>query len=1302
MIRKLATLVLVMCLGITPIFAQQKNQKKIVESGLKSSISLEQLIQKKSSDYVITKEHVSNLSGVHHIYLRQAINGLEVQGTESSVHIDKSGKAFLTHNNFLQDIQTTVKSSSQGISAKQAITSVARQMGYSLSNLTEIKSLGNKNQEAVFNKAGISSEEIPVKMMYYYREGKGTILVWELSISETTSPDWWNFRVDASSGQIIDKDNWTVSCNILGDHDDHKHVDSKEASPFVGPMNQVMKVKNSKKAISYSSILAPPAASYRVYAMPTESPNHGGRTLVSNPENLTASPFGWHDTNGVDGAEFTNSRGNNVSAYDDDNNNDQPDDKYAYSPGGNLIFDFPINTTYSNANQSEPAAITNLFYWTNIIHDVLYQYGFDEASGNFQENNYGKGGAGNDSVKAEAQDGSGTCNANFGTPADGSRPKMQMYVCTNRDGDLDNAVIIHEFGHGVSNRLTSLSGQEQMGEGWSDFYGLLLTMESGDAGPDSRGVGTWLTGEGPTGGGIRQFPYSTNMSVNPHTYNSIKSAVAPHGVGSVWTAMLWEMTWELIDVYGFDTDFYNGTGGNNIALALVTEGMKLQQSNPGFVDGRDGILAADQALYGGANECYIWEAFAKRGLGFSAIQGSSGSKTDGTEAFDLPPFFSGFDADDEICLAGGVVTGLAGGLPEGGAYSGSGVTDDGNGTTYTFDPSVAGVGNVTISYSVNDYCTGAPKVLTDVLEVTDNAPVIICRGTGLIPMEGSESNNTAVGIPDNNTTGVTSTMNVSEDVSITDLNVDFKITHTWVGDLTITLTSPDGTSAVVYDRPGVPASTFGCSGDNIDATMDDEAVSPVENQCGSGTPTISGSFTPNNPLSVFDGKSTMGDWKLKVVDAAAPDPGTLISWGITYSYEVTSTPLEVILDSSGNATINAEDLLYSFGVDCGTVTVLAGSPAAATVDFDCTTSGLVTVPVIVTNANGTSSTCDAQVNVTGGGSGPGTITCPDDINVDNTAGLCGAIVDYDIDTTGCSAVLNQTSGIASGGTFPIGVTTNAFQLVDGDGTVHNCSFTVTVSDTEAPVVACNSITVQLDTDGNATVTAAQLNNGSTDNCGIATSSIDITSFDCSNIGPNDVTLTVTDTNGNSNNCIAVVTVEDSVAPTITCPANQTIILDPGVPTYTLPDYFATGEATATDNCTNPVTITTQDPAAGSVLSEGVQTVTLTAEDGNGNPISCSFDLTVQITLGINDNTLTNSSIALYPNPTYNTVTLSNRNNIELVKVDIYDITGRLIKSVDLKTMGTEKSINVSSFASGQYLVMIQGRNSQITKQLIKK
>jgi len=142
---------------------------------------------------------------------------------------------------------------------------------------------------------------------------------------------------------------------------------------------------------------------------------------------------------------------------------------------------------------------------------------------------------------------------------------------------------------------------------------------------------------------MRSQPYRTDMSVSSMTYDTLKGGrsngdggVVPHDVGAPWAMMLWEMYWMLIDQHGFDTDLYRGTGGNNIAMQLVVEGLKLQPCNPGFVDARDAILEADAAIYGGANSCTVWNAFAKRGLGVSADQGNADNARDGTEAFDLP------------------------------------------------------------------------------------------------------------------------------------------------------------------------------------------------------------------------------------------------------------------------------------------------------------------------------------------------------------------------------------------------------------------------------------------------------------------------------------------------------------------------------------------------------------------------------------------------------------------------------------------------------------------------------------------
>ena len=122
------------------------------------------------------------------------------------------------------------------------------------------------------------------------------------------------------------------------------------------------------------------------------------------------------------------------------------------------------------------------------------------------------------------------------------------------------------------------------------------------------------------GDGIRPTPYTTDMTVNPSTYASVANVAQispPHGIGYVWNTMLWEVYWNLVDRYGYNANIYGGwsTGGNNLALQLVMDGMKFQPCRPGFVDGRNAILQADMALTGGANQCEIWRGFAKRGLG---------------------------------------------------------------------------------------------------------------------------------------------------------------------------------------------------------------------------------------------------------------------------------------------------------------------------------------------------------------------------------------------------------------------------------------------------------------------------------------------------------------------------------------------------------------------------------------------------------------------------------------------------------------------------------------------------------------
>jgi extracellular elastinolytic metalloproteinase len=217
----------------------------------------------------------------------------------------------------------------------------------------------------------------------------------------------------------------------------------------------------------------------------------------------------------------------------------------------------------------------------------------------------------------------------------------------NIDGDFDNGIIGHEYGHGISNRLTGgpsaagcLSNNEQMGEGWSDWFGLMVTMSASDLPSDARGIATFASDQDIDGRGIRPERYSPDFSVNSFTYistNNENALSVPHGVGFVWATALWDLTWAYIDKYGFDPDLFNGDGGNNRVMKLVIEGLKLQPCSPGFIDGRDAILAADMAITGGESQCLIWEVFSRRGLGFNASQGLTTSRTDQIQDFTTPP-----------------------------------------------------------------------------------------------------------------------------------------------------------------------------------------------------------------------------------------------------------------------------------------------------------------------------------------------------------------------------------------------------------------------------------------------------------------------------------------------------------------------------------------------------------------------------------------------------------------------------------------------------------------------------------------
>jgi len=751
-------------------------------------------------DLIVSSEFTGK-NDVTHVYVTQRVQNIEVFNAISSFAI-KHNFVFHFANNFISNTNEKINTTTPVLNAEQAILKTAAH--FNLGSVGNLELIDTGNMSYLFSTGSISKSNIPVKLVFSKTEDGNLRLAWDLSIQAKDGKNWWSVRVDAVSGNLIDINNWIASCNFgdaTNSHDHAKHSHTIE----------------SFNLFKQNSLFVD-GSQYNVYALPIESPNHGGRTLVSEPAVASASPFGWHDTSGSVGAEYTTTRGNNVWAQED---RDANDDDMGFSPEGTaaLNFDFALNINQAPASY-EDVSITNLFYMNNMMHDVWYQYGFTEASGNFQENNYGNGGNGSDFVYADGQDGAGLNNASFGTPPDGNNPGMTMFLwaasgaplppltlnnsilagdyiaafpstalgtdgvgnitgpstpvtadlvvvndgsanptegcnplinggaingkiavikrgnCpftdkiqnaqnagavgvivvnhnnpTNdpnyseyvnmygvtdplftipsifvnltdgdaiiaalnsgttinatianngpyeRDGSFDNSIVAHEYGHGISNRLTGgrfnsgcLQNPEQMGEGWSDWFAIMLTIEPGDTGTDGRGIATYSSGQGIDGVGIRPEKYTTNFAENNYTYGATNDDTIigtingqpvawneiVHNIGFVWASMLWDLSWAYIDKYGYDPDLINGTGGNNKVMQLVMDGLMLQPCSPGFVSGRDALLAADTAN-GGVDQCLIWEVFANRGLGFGASQGSANNMEDQVEDFSMPP-----------------------------------------------------------------------------------------------------------------------------------------------------------------------------------------------------------------------------------------------------------------------------------------------------------------------------------------------------------------------------------------------------------------------------------------------------------------------------------------------------------------------------------------------------------------------------------------------------------------------------------------------------------------------------------------
>lgn len=836
----------------------------------------------KDPEFKIKSDYLDDHNNVRVIHALQQYNGIYVHEGLMTLNVNNKGETIVNDEFKRLSVNTT----QPAVNHEDAIMTALDFHGLDVPEALVLKEIKNtSDSHHIYERGTIAASDLQVRLTYIQLRNEDMLrLTWETQLHTPDRQHYWVSYVDVLTGRVIDARDYVISCQfgegLVYDNSPEEEALRKEQMQelyrksaadwdAMAAQKQMHQHDNLCSAHEHPASLMAPVNSYQVLDHPAEAPNDTSatstQTFVATDGDPIASQNGWtSDEAGGGVTQHSYTRGNNVWAFHDPNvtplgGTPQPatSAQATSGPPGTGPFEFhyawDLNDEPETPN-NRAAAIVNLFYWNNLIHDVFFHHGFTEAGRNFQTTNFSGQGVGNDEVWAQAQDGGGTNNANFLTLNDGVNGQMQMYIWTpgsldstvqistvappapsvmagdkfiglqgalyntaapppsvdiynnpvsgefvivndgcgssegcgagggaglppcndvtgkivlidrgtcsfvekvhgaqlgnavgviimnnnvarpdeviamggtdptintitipavmcsyntgqklkaaiaggstingmlkndnppqpKRDGDFDNGIIAHEYGHGISSRTSpqtavggSLGGDEQGGEGWSDYYALFLTTTASDLGTPTvdhpngvlpeHGIGTYVTYDGYDGAGIRPRRYSTDFAVNEFTFagstNGGKGVTSgeitiPHGVGFIWCTMLWDLTQAFIDEYGFynsgGSDLANAkynppvtgniatdlntlvtnSAGNSLALKLIQKGIELQTTSPRMTDMRDGILAADTMFYGGYHSCLIYEAFANRGLGSNTINPTNnlGDEVDG-------------------------------------------------------------------------------------------------------------------------------------------------------------------------------------------------------------------------------------------------------------------------------------------------------------------------------------------------------------------------------------------------------------------------------------------------------------------------------------------------------------------------------------------------------------------------------------------------------------------------------------------------------------------------------------------------
>ena len=511
------------------------------------------------------------------------------------------------------------------------------------------------------------------------------------------------------------------------------------------------------------------------------------------------------------------------------------------------------------------------------------------------------------------------------------------------------------------------------------------------------------------------------------------------------------------------------------------------------------------------------------------------------------------------------------------------------------------VGSYTVTVTATD-AAGNSSSCTTTITVTDvNPPVAVCQDiTVTLDASGNATINSTDldgGSTDNGTI-----------VSIVASQTSFDCSD--VGTVTVTLTVTDDggnvstcTATVTVVDNTAPVALCQNITVNLDASGNASiTAAQIDGGSSDNCPgfTISASQTSfdcsevganNVTLTVTDASGNVSTCTavVTVVDNSAP---SIICNSITVS-----------LDNNGQVVVNAADVATATTDNCG-----AGQITYSLDVNTFTAVGSYTVTVTATDAAGNSSSCVTTINVTDVNP-PVAICQPITVTLDASGNATINSTDLDGGSTDNGTIVSIVASQTSFDCTDVGTVTVTLTVTDDGGNVSTCNATVTVVDNTAPTAICQNITINLDATGNASISAAQIDNGSTDACGIATISIDQSTFNCADVGANSVVLTVTDVNGNVSTCSATVTVVDNIVPTVNCPNDITVNANASC-VAVLANYGA--ESTASDNCTANANIAlVQTPAPGTLLPLGTHTVTITGTDENGNSSNCTLLVTVQ-------------------------------------------------------------------------------------------